>query len=156
MSAAEFAQRPSKTQLLESGEYVGPMSIEEYLSWRKGAGSPDPLPGNFRPHCRLWRTAARDCRGERCFRRGAPAFCQRPAGHHAGNGWQGRCPSGLGPPTDRRQVRVRFFVLAGLYDGWSLPLAVIKVVPMSRLFALAGVARVPRLRQWQPRSVPLP
>ena len=36
---AEFAQQPSKTQLLESGEYVGPMSIEEYLSWRKGAGS---------------------------------------------------------------------------------------------------------------------
>jgi hypothetical protein len=36
---AEFAQRPSKTQLLESGEYLGPMSIEEYLSWRKGAGS---------------------------------------------------------------------------------------------------------------------
>ena len=36
---AEFAQRPSKTQLLESGKYVGPMSIEEYLSWQRGAGS---------------------------------------------------------------------------------------------------------------------
>ena len=34
----EFAQRPSKTQLLESGEYVGSMSIKEYFSWRKGAG----------------------------------------------------------------------------------------------------------------------
>lgn len=35
---AEFSGRPSQAELLESGEYVGPMSIEEYLSWRKGAG----------------------------------------------------------------------------------------------------------------------
>jgi len=35
---AEFAARPSKAQLLRSGQYAGPMSIEEYLSWRKGAG----------------------------------------------------------------------------------------------------------------------
>jgi hypothetical protein len=35
---AEFAARPSKAELLESGEYAGPMSIEEYLSWRKTAG----------------------------------------------------------------------------------------------------------------------
>ena len=35
---AEFAGRPSKAQLLESGLYAGPMSIEEYLSWRKAAG----------------------------------------------------------------------------------------------------------------------
>ncbi len=35
---AEFSGQPSKAQLLESGEYVGPMSIEEYLSWRQGAG----------------------------------------------------------------------------------------------------------------------
>jgi multidrug efflux pump len=33
-----------------------------------------------------------------------------------------------------------FFVLAGLYEGWSLPLAVILVVPMCGLCALAGVA----------------
>ncbi len=33
-----------------------------------------------------------------------------------------------------------FFVLAGLYEGWSLPLAVILVVPMCLLCALAGVA----------------
>src|SRR6202035_2935694 len=33
-----------------------------------------------------------------------------------------------------------FFVLAGLYEGWSLPLAVILVVPMCLLSALAGVA----------------
>jgi multidrug efflux pump len=33
-----------------------------------------------------------------------------------------------------------FFVLAGLYEGWSLPLAVILVVPMCVLSALAGVA----------------
>jgi multidrug efflux pump len=32
-----------------------------------------------------------------------------------------------------------FFVLAGLYEGWSLPLAVILVVPMCVLSALAGV-----------------
>jgi multidrug efflux pump len=32
-----------------------------------------------------------------------------------------------------------FFVLAGLYEGWSLPLAVILVVPMCILCALAGV-----------------
>jgi hypothetical protein len=35
---AEFSSRPLKAQLLQSGEFVGPMSIEEYLSWRKGAG----------------------------------------------------------------------------------------------------------------------
>ena len=33
-----------------------------------------------------------------------------------------------------------FFVLAGLYESWSLPLAVILVVPMCLLNALAGVA----------------
>jgi multidrug efflux pump len=33
-----------------------------------------------------------------------------------------------------------FFVLAGLYEGWSLPLAVILVVPMCILCALGGVA----------------
>jgi multidrug efflux pump len=32
-----------------------------------------------------------------------------------------------------------FFVLAGLYESWSLPLAVVLVVPMSVLSALAGV-----------------
>jgi len=35
---AEFAGQPSKTQLLSSPMYVGPMSIDEYLAWRKGAG----------------------------------------------------------------------------------------------------------------------
>ena len=33
-----------------------------------------------------------------------------------------------------------FFVLAGLYESWSLPLAVILVVPMCLLSALAGLA----------------
>src|SRR5207248_2402549 len=33
-----------------------------------------------------------------------------------------------------------FFVLAGLYESWSLPLSVILVVPMCVLSALAGVA----------------
>jgi len=33
-----------------------------------------------------------------------------------------------------------FFVLAGLYDSWSLPLAVILIVPMVLLSALTGVA----------------
>src|SRR5262249_10536288 len=33
-----------------------------------------------------------------------------------------------------------FFVLAGLYESWSLPLAVILVVPMCVLCAIAGVA----------------
>jgi hypothetical protein len=36
---AEFDNRPSEAQLLASGDYVGPMTVEEYLSWRKGAGS---------------------------------------------------------------------------------------------------------------------
>lgn len=35
---AEFSQRPSKSRLLESGEYAGPMSLEEYLSWRRSSG----------------------------------------------------------------------------------------------------------------------
>ncbi len=33
-----------------------------------------------------------------------------------------------------------YFVLAGLYESWSLPLAVVLVVPMCLLSALAGVA----------------
>jgi multidrug efflux pump len=33
-----------------------------------------------------------------------------------------------------------FFVLAGLYESWSLPLAVILVVPMCLLSALSGIA----------------
>ena len=33
-----------------------------------------------------------------------------------------------------------FFVLAGLYESWSLPLAVILVVPMCVLCAITGVA----------------
>jgi multidrug efflux pump len=33
-----------------------------------------------------------------------------------------------------------FFVLAGLYESWSLPLAVILVVPMCLLSALVGIA----------------
>lgn len=44
---AEFSGRPSKAQLLESGEYVGPMSIEEYLIWRNGAGDA-PLTSQLR------------------------------------------------------------------------------------------------------------
>ncbi len=35
---AEFKDKPSPAKLLQSGEYAGPMSLEEYLSWRKGAG----------------------------------------------------------------------------------------------------------------------
>ena len=37
---AEFAGRPVKAELLKSGEYAGPMSIVEYLSWRKGFSLP--------------------------------------------------------------------------------------------------------------------
>ncbi len=32
---AEFASKPSKSQLLRSGDYLAPMSIEEYVQWRK-------------------------------------------------------------------------------------------------------------------------
>lgn len=35
---AEFANRPSKAELLASDDYAGPMSIEEYLEWRQGSG----------------------------------------------------------------------------------------------------------------------
>ena len=38
VARAEFAGKPSKTSLLASTQVVGPMSIEEYLQWRKGAG----------------------------------------------------------------------------------------------------------------------
>jgi hypothetical protein len=44
---AAFSSRPSKDQLLDSDDYVGPMSIEEYLSWRKGAGEA-PLVGQLK------------------------------------------------------------------------------------------------------------
>ena len=35
---AEFQDKLTKAKLLQSGEYAGPMSLDEYLSWRKGAG----------------------------------------------------------------------------------------------------------------------
>ena len=35
---SEYAHQPSKGELLASDEYAGPMSIDEYLSWRHGAG----------------------------------------------------------------------------------------------------------------------
>lgn len=35
---AEFSSRPSKSELLASDQYEGPMSIDEYLQWRQGAG----------------------------------------------------------------------------------------------------------------------
>jgi hypothetical protein len=31
-----FAHKPSKADLIAAGDYVGPMSIEEYLAWRRG------------------------------------------------------------------------------------------------------------------------
>ena len=34
---AEFDSRPSKSELLASDEYAGPMSVEEYLEWRRGS-----------------------------------------------------------------------------------------------------------------------
>lgn len=36
---AEFADRPSQAKLLASDRASGPMSIEEYLAWRAGAGN---------------------------------------------------------------------------------------------------------------------
>jgi hypothetical protein len=36
---AEFANRPTQSELLSSGDYTGPMSVDEYVSWRKGIGS---------------------------------------------------------------------------------------------------------------------
>ncbi|MFM9963360.1 MAG: helix-turn-helix domain-containing protein [Planctomycetaceae bacterium] len=35
---AEFKDKPTQATLLQSGEYAGPMSLDEYLSWRKSAG----------------------------------------------------------------------------------------------------------------------
>ena len=35
---AKFSGRPSQAELLASGEYEGPMSIDEYLTWRAGSG----------------------------------------------------------------------------------------------------------------------
>jgi hypothetical protein len=31
---AQFARHPSKRDLTAAGEYIGPMSLEEYLTWR--------------------------------------------------------------------------------------------------------------------------
>jgi hypothetical protein len=42
----EFSGRPSKAQLLASGDYVGPMSLDDYLTWRKEAGNV-PLVGQL-------------------------------------------------------------------------------------------------------------
>jgi hypothetical protein len=56
---AEFSTHPSQAELIESGEYAGPMSIEEYLTWRKGAGDlplarqlPENLTCRVRCSCR--------------------------------------------------------------------------------------------------------
>jgi hypothetical protein len=38
IARAEFSGRPSKADLLATGEYEGPMSIDEYLTWRAGSG----------------------------------------------------------------------------------------------------------------------
>jgi hypothetical protein len=35
---AEFDDRPSKSELAASDEYVGPMSLDEYMTWRDGSG----------------------------------------------------------------------------------------------------------------------
>lgn len=35
---AEFDARPSKSELVASDEYAGPMSVGEYLEWRQGSG----------------------------------------------------------------------------------------------------------------------
>lgn len=34
----EFADRPTRQQVVESGDYAGPMSLDQYLTWRKSAG----------------------------------------------------------------------------------------------------------------------
>lgn len=36
---AEFAGQPTKAALQASGEYAGPMSLEDYLSWRRARTS---------------------------------------------------------------------------------------------------------------------
>jgi hypothetical protein len=36
---AEFAHRPSKSDLVASGDYVGPMSLDEYVAWLEGKAS---------------------------------------------------------------------------------------------------------------------
>jgi hypothetical protein len=43
---SRFAGRPSKSQLLASGDYVGPMSLEEYFAWRD-ARADAPLTGQL-------------------------------------------------------------------------------------------------------------
>jgi multidrug efflux pump len=45
-------------------------------------------------------------------------------------------------------VLMVFLVLAAQYESWSLPLAVILVVPMCLLSAIAGVVAVPGTLQW--------
>jgi hypothetical protein len=35
-----FARHPSKKALIATGEYIGPMSVDEYLEWRRGRSSP--------------------------------------------------------------------------------------------------------------------
>jgi hypothetical protein len=37
---AQFAHHPGKKELAASGEYIGPMSLEEYLEWRRDKTSP--------------------------------------------------------------------------------------------------------------------
>lgn len=41
---ADFDGRPTKAELLASGQFAGPMSIDEYLAWRKGLGETPVLP----------------------------------------------------------------------------------------------------------------
>jgi antitoxin component HigA of HigAB toxin-antitoxin module len=36
----QFARHPSKKTLIATDEYIGPMSVDEYLEWRRGKSSP--------------------------------------------------------------------------------------------------------------------
>jgi hypothetical protein len=62
---AEFDKRPTRSRLLASGDYAGPMSLEEYLDWRKGQ-SEAPLSDQLRAAitaCGLSTSAVADASG---------------------------------------------------------------------------------------------
>ena len=94
---AEFSGRPSKAQLLQSGDYAGPMSIEQYLSWRKGAGD---VPLARQLQAAIASTGQSRYSIAQASGVAAPVlqrFVGRPSRDHAGDGRQtGRLP-GRGP-----------------------------------------------------------
>ena len=113
--------------------------------------------------CATTATRRRNCRWARrpgaaaatCWRRWAPRAAG-PAARASAFEWtelayQQRQTSGFGLLMFPLSVLFVFLVLTAQYESWSLPLAIVLIVPLCLLFAVAG-ADPPRARHQHPRA----